>query len=324
MIRLNQTLSANANAHPKDVMAIKAFLHAQGFYEAPKFGLTPFPDQALFNAIKAFQKSKGLKVDGVMKPGRQTEIAIKSHAQHLQSMGRNGDTILAHITRTEAKILKDLGGAGTVNPKTGLLEFSQGKQNADKKKGKYIWHTVGDGKVRSSHAERDGETFSWDTPPDGGHPGVAYNCRCTAESVAQPKAALCKDLKHKIDNQTIGVQAAEKDWARIEKEAAAARNEYNILRDKCKNSLIKGLVKTGSGTAAGLVRGGPGGAIGGFGKSGLISIFAAYDVCAEAAAKETVYKTLDESEISAFAYLTEQRKILKNLWKKSTDSGCGS
>lgn len=45
----------------------------------------------------------------------------------------------------------------------------------------YIWRTRNDGKVRSSHADREGQVFSWDDPPVGGHPGEDYNCRCTAE-----------------------------------------------------------------------------------------------------------------------------------------------
>ncbi len=45
----------------------------------------------------------------------------------------------------------------------------------------YIWRTRNDGKVRSSHAGREGQVFSWDDPPVGGHPGEDYNCRCTAE-----------------------------------------------------------------------------------------------------------------------------------------------
>ncbi|MFI3242581.1 MAG: minor capsid protein [Alphaproteobacteria bacterium] len=47
----------------------------------------------------------------------------------------------------------------------------------------YIWRTKSDEKVRSSHAQRDGKTFYWDNPPEGGHPGEAYNCRCVAEGV---------------------------------------------------------------------------------------------------------------------------------------------
>jgi hypothetical protein len=42
--------------------------------------------------------------------------------------GRNGDTMLAHITPAEARMLRRRGGAGTTNPKTGLKEyFSLGK-----------------------------------------------------------------------------------------------------------------------------------------------------------------------------------------------------
>lgn len=48
---------------------------------------------------------------------------IKGLAQNIQSMGRNGDSILAHIMPEEAAMLKRMGGSGTVNPKTGLLEF---------------------------------------------------------------------------------------------------------------------------------------------------------------------------------------------------------
>ena len=44
-------------------------------------------------------------------------------AQYLQSQGRNGDTMLAHINSQEAAILKALGGSGTINPHTGLPEF---------------------------------------------------------------------------------------------------------------------------------------------------------------------------------------------------------
>ena len=44
-------------------------------------------------------------------------------AQELAKMGRGGDTMLAHITPHEAKVLKAMGGAGTINPYTGLPEY---------------------------------------------------------------------------------------------------------------------------------------------------------------------------------------------------------
>jgi SPP1 gp7 family putative phage head morphogenesis protein len=44
----------------------------------------------------------------------------------------------------------------------------------------YEWSTAGDERVRPEHAERDGQRFSWDDPPEDGHPGEAIQCRCVA------------------------------------------------------------------------------------------------------------------------------------------------
>ena len=49
---------------------------------------------------------------------------------------------------------------------------------------RYVWSTSHDERVRPSHAELDGQTFSWDDPPetneagDTNHPGQDYQCRC--------------------------------------------------------------------------------------------------------------------------------------------------
>lgn len=58
----------------------------------------------------------------------------------------------------------------------------------------YVWTTSNDERVRGnpagkypdsdpSHYERDGKQFRWDTPPEGGHPGEDFQCRCTAYPV---------------------------------------------------------------------------------------------------------------------------------------------
>lgn len=52
-------------------------------------------------------------------------------AEKLQSLGRGGDTLLAHINPREAAMLKARGGRGSRNPKTGLLEFLGGGGEAD-------------------------------------------------------------------------------------------------------------------------------------------------------------------------------------------------
>jgi SPP1 gp7 family putative phage head morphogenesis protein len=46
---------------------------------------------------------------------------------------------------------------------------------------KYIWRTSGDERVRRTHEQNANKTFSWDNPPETGHPGQDYQCRCRAE-----------------------------------------------------------------------------------------------------------------------------------------------
>jgi hypothetical protein len=49
---------------------------------------------------------------------------LRNAAEQLRERGRGDDTILAHINPEEAGILKLLGGSGTINPYTGLPEYS--------------------------------------------------------------------------------------------------------------------------------------------------------------------------------------------------------
>lgn len=61
---------------------------------------------------------------------------------------------------------------------------------------RYIWRTAMDERVRGrpggmypnaipSHWAREGKTYSWNKPPEGGHPGEAINCRCYAEAILE-------------------------------------------------------------------------------------------------------------------------------------------
>ena len=58
--------------------------------------------------------------------GRSLKTNLSTMAQLVASAGRRGDTMLAHITPQEAEMLRASGGAGTVNPDTGLPEFFDG------------------------------------------------------------------------------------------------------------------------------------------------------------------------------------------------------
>jgi SPP1 gp7 family putative phage head morphogenesis protein len=65
----------------------------------------------------------------------------------------------------------------------------------------YIWQTMEDSRVRKAHERRNKKPFRWDDPPDDGHPGWAYRCRCTAipqydtdKTGLQPKAGSYKKM----------------------------------------------------------------------------------------------------------------------------------
>ena len=65
----------------------------------------------------------------LLKTDVMADIDLPALAQLLQKLGRKGDKILAHITPKEAKKLKEEGGSGTINPKTGLPEFYDGEED---------------------------------------------------------------------------------------------------------------------------------------------------------------------------------------------------
>lgn len=63
----------------------------------------------------------------LLKATIQESSDLKQIAKQLAKKGRGGDSMLVHITPREASMLKDAGGAGTINPDTGLMEFYDGE-----------------------------------------------------------------------------------------------------------------------------------------------------------------------------------------------------
>ena len=56
-------------------------------------------------------------------PNRVKVWLIKHLYADVAGMGDGGDTELAHVNLKEVALLKAHGGAGTINPRTGLVEF---------------------------------------------------------------------------------------------------------------------------------------------------------------------------------------------------------
>jgi hypothetical protein len=88
-------------------------------YEPAFFSLlTSLVDQAI--AKRGESSPEEAPAQGFAKGGI---ASLKASARKVQKAGRYGDTVLAHITPQEAALLKSRGGAGTINPKTGLPEY---------------------------------------------------------------------------------------------------------------------------------------------------------------------------------------------------------
>ncbi len=83
--KLNARLASNSPADEDDVLSVKQILNEEGHYDEPSYGMTSYPDRALFDAIKAFQAKNGIAVDGVMERGGETE-----HAQGLRGIPARG------------------------------------------------------------------------------------------------------------------------------------------------------------------------------------------------------------------------------------------
>ena len=59
-------------------------------------------------------------------PNKFKVWALKNLYSDIASKGDEGDTALAHVNSFEVALLRAVGGSGTINAKTGLLEFKGG------------------------------------------------------------------------------------------------------------------------------------------------------------------------------------------------------
>lgn len=75
-VNLAGRIDRSANADEADTMQTKRALRALGYYSTPAYGMTPYPDEPMFEGIKSYQRANKLKIDGVMKPGGETERSM--------------------------------------------------------------------------------------------------------------------------------------------------------------------------------------------------------------------------------------------------------
>ena len=120
---LNQVVDAILES-PENYAALRQQFLSDGI---PEDFLPPTFDPEFFGALN-------LAVDEIRETSGNPRMAPQNFAKGgiaslrpiaaaIAEQGRGGDTMLAHITPSEAQLLKSRGGAGTINPVTGLPEF---------------------------------------------------------------------------------------------------------------------------------------------------------------------------------------------------------
>ena len=87
---LRQVVS-QTRARPADVLNVKRALNRMGFYDVPDYGMTPYADRTMFDGIRRFQRANGLRVDGLMQRGRETERAMNDRLQQQTEAGARAE-----------------------------------------------------------------------------------------------------------------------------------------------------------------------------------------------------------------------------------------
>jgi len=75
-IRLRGVIDRAARIEENDTIQTKYALGELGYYRTPGYGMTPYPDEPMFDGIRKYQQDNKLRVDGVMKPGGETESSL--------------------------------------------------------------------------------------------------------------------------------------------------------------------------------------------------------------------------------------------------------
>lgn len=151
----------NFKKQVKDSLGIDAYLSTNGVQD--QLDLWVSTNVSLINSIPNQALNQ---IEMVVKYDFATGVRVEDIA----------DDIMERVDVSESRA--NLIARDQVSKLNGQID-QLNQQNAGVEE--YIWSTSNDERVRESHAEKEGETFRWDSPPaDTGAPGQDYQCRCVA------------------------------------------------------------------------------------------------------------------------------------------------
>lgn len=116
MFGLKKPVAKGFVSDDDDILNTKKALLSIGHYKMGDGGLTPKPDNGLYDGLKKFQSQNNLKVDGIMKPGGPTAGALGSILGKLMQPKPSFVEEVAQKTRPPGSIIAD-DNKGTSNNK---------------------------------------------------------------------------------------------------------------------------------------------------------------------------------------------------------------
>ena len=124
------------------------------------------------------------------------ENAQRVYSDQVREVFSNPDNFGVRVEELQAKLLERgnvsesraelIARDQTLKTLGGINEVRQREAGVNS----YTWSTSNDERVREEHQELEGQVFSWDSPPEPGHPGEPIQCRCIAIPVIDELADL--------------------------------------------------------------------------------------------------------------------------------------
>jgi SPP1 gp7 family putative phage head morphogenesis protein len=141
-------------------------------------GFSKILDAALAENTQLIVETTGeiaAQVVGIMQAPENLGLRVEDLAQQIQERANVGTSRAELIARDQ-----------TLKMNSALTQSRMVSAGVES----YVWSTSKDDRVREEHAALEGETFTWSDPPDVGHPGEDFQCRCVAIPVIQEFADL--------------------------------------------------------------------------------------------------------------------------------------
>ncbi|WP_337998186.1 BPSL0067 family protein [Oleispirillum naphthae] len=111
-MRLSRRVGSDIAVSEADTTAIKTALYRMSLYEVPRYGMTPYPDEAMFDGVKKLQSALGVEASGSIRPGGAEEHALSaaldgtggdagsSGTVHVRAHTRDGDVHVSAYDRS--------------------------------------------------------------------------------------------------------------------------------------------------------------------------------------------------------------------------------